>query len=413
MSSAEAVSFELHYGSNQSLVCNISADRIVGGHQPPVPAGDVPGLVREALSSPLDGPPLNRAIIESDHVILALDPETPAAALIVAGIVEHLLPTGLAPENLLILQPRIASRRGPGTDPRTELPAEIRSLVRWKEHDPGDETGCAYLATTSSGERIYLARELIEADVVVTVGRAAFDPVMGYRGTSSVLFPGLSNVDAGRRSHGQGHTELAPENDRPLRQMVDEIGWLLGSMFTVQVMPSVAGQVAQVLAGSVDSVHRAACRALSDAWRVSIPERAATVVIAIDADAAGHSWNQLGSALAAARSLVMQGGRIIVLSEINSSPGIGMNMLRGAMEPADAIKPLRLEKPDDVVAATELAQAVDWATVYLISQLEADLVEELFMIPLSDQSEVHRLLERSGTCVFLHSAQNCYGEIVD
>ena len=36
------------------------------------------------------------------------------------------------------------------------------------------------------------------------------------------------------KARGQGHAELGPDDERPLRQLGDEVGWLLGSLFTVQ-----------------------------------------------------------------------------------------------------------------------------------------------------------------------------------
>ena len=68
------------------------------------------------------------------------------------------------------------------------------------------------------------------------IGTTAFDPLLGYRGTHSVVYPGLSTVDALARTVGQGHRELAPRDSRPLRQLVDEIAWLMGIQFVVQVV---------------------------------------------------------------------------------------------------------------------------------------------------------------------------------
>src|SRR5262249_43966193 len=148
-----------------------------------------------------------QAVIPGDRVTLALDRHTPGAATLVAGIWEVLAPRGLDPEQFLVMQPatRMASEL---PDPRSELPDDVRSHVQWMLHDPSRGEKCVYLATTASGERVYLAREVVDADFLISVGTIAFDPLLGFRGTNSVFYPGLSSADAMLRTHGQGHVEL-------------------------------------------------------------------------------------------------------------------------------------------------------------------------------------------------------------
>ncbi len=78
-------------------------------------------------------------------------------------------------------------------------------------HDPDDRAQIAYLASTKEGRRVYLNRLLTDADVVVPVGRLGYDPILGFRGPWSLLFPGLSDRetlrglrDRSRRRLGRG-----------------------------------------------------------------------------------------------------------------------------------------------------------------------------------------------------------------
>src|SRR5437660_369348 len=100
------------------------------------------------------------------------------------------------------------------SDPRSLLPEGPRQEIQWTRNDPTDQKRQAYLAATARGERIYLARELVDADVVISVGMIAYDSLLGYRGTNSVFYPGLSNVEAVSRARGEGHSELGPDDER-------------------------------------------------------------------------------------------------------------------------------------------------------------------------------------------------------
>jgi hypothetical protein len=280
-------------------------------------------------------------------------------------------------------------------------------------HAPNSESDCHYLATTMGGERVYLAKELLDAEVVISIGQVAFDAVIGYRGTNSVFYPGLASPGAKAKALGQGHRELGPENERPLRQLIDEVAWLLGTQFTVQVVPALHGGSAHVLAGQSESVLQKGKELVNRHWLVELDYRAEIVVVGVEEDAAGHGWAQIGRALATARNLVVKGGRIVVLSDLAEPPGEGLSLLMRYEDPAEGLRPLRQAAPEDLMPATELAEAVAWANVYLLSRLDSGVVEDVFMVPLESEAEVNRLLGLSERILFLPSAQHTFGRIRD
>ena len=407
---AERTSQSIHlcYGQAGSVAIEIDESRIAGFFPGPAPCDDLNERLRAALESPLDFPPLEQSVIPDDRVVLALDRDVPEAPRLIAAVWERLASRDIRPDQVTILLPADAAA-GQVSDPRSLLPAAIRSQVSWEVHEatPEEAGELHYLATTAAGERIYLSGTLLDAEVVISIGRIGFDPLLGFRGTNSVFYPGFSTIEAVKRAHGQGHSELGSEDQRPLRQLVDEVGWLLGTPFTLQVIPAAGGGLSELLAGSIDSVYRKGCERLVERWTVRLPERVDTVVVAVDADAGGHGWTQVAAALSVARRLVLRDGRIIVLSQLSEAPGEGIERLRLAEEPRDAFRPLRQTGPADLVAATQFSQAVDWARVYLLSGLDSDLVEDLFCVPVESAAEVTRLLSADDEqCVFVGSAQH-------
>ena len=409
MALTKLTTIRLNYGQQGHFECEIDARRVVSSPAVPDALADVGRELRSALSAPLDFPPLEQALIPGDHVVLALDRDTPQAAALIRETWDILSRQGVKPEDIIVLQPAAFSGRSQ-SNPLVDLPEEIRNGITWTIHDPSDSDRCAYLSTTTSAERIYLARDMTEADVVVTIGSVAYDPLTGYRGTNSVLYPGLSNVDAIERSRGQGHRELGPDDERPLRQMIDEIGWMTGNQFTIQVIASAGDGVSHVLAGAADSVFRRGKQLLSEHWLIEVDRRPDVVVAAVDCDAAGHGWDQIGAALSTARNLVAGGGKIVILSELSAELGQGLELVRQCDTAGDAIQPLRTFLPPDLIPATQLASTVDWADVYLLSGLEGHVVEDLFMVPLDDPDDVSRLLRGDEPCLFLGSAQHTFGQ---
>lgn len=389
----------------------MSPERLIAFREPPAPYASLRAAVRTALNQPLDDfPSFEQLFVPEDHVTLALDRYTPGAAEIIAEVWAAMATRCVAPADTLILQP--IGLPGPSLgDPRGQLPREVAAQVRWVIHDPTNENDLAYLATAVQGERIYLARSLVEAEVAVSIGEMRYDPLMGYRGTGSAFYPGMSSVDAIARTHGQGHSELGPDDERPLRQLVDEVTWLLGNQFTIQVFPGAGGAVAHVLAGPADAVYREGRRWLTEHALLHLPERVPLVVVAIDADAAGHGWDQFGAAIETAHNLVTRGGKIVVLSEIEAELDDGFKLLQETEQPRNALQPLRKMAPPDLMPATQLASAADWAKVYFLSRLSEDTVESLSMTALGSDKEVGRLLSGSERCVLIGGAQHTFGKV--
>ena len=83
-----------------------------------------------------------------------------------------------------------------------------------------------------------------------------------------------------------------------------------------------------------------------------------------------------------------------------------MQLIRESHTPRNALQPLRKQTPPDLIAATQLASALDWAHVYLLSKMEQNVVDDLFMTPLANETEAQRLINGAESCVFLGSAQH-------
>lgn len=402
---------ELEYGADGSVVWEfppVPGLRVVAG---PAAHADLRRATREGLAQPLELPPLGAAIVPGDRVVLAVDRRQPLLDGVLEEVWRVLQAAGVQPADVTIVQPAVlgATERH---DPRQGLPADVRGAMTWVLHDPTVEEDCGYLATSAAGERIYLSRRLLDADVVIPLTVAGYDARLGYQHPCGLFYPGLSNTEAFKKSHGQGHSELRPEDERPLRQLIDEAGWLLGVQYVVQVVPAARrGAGAEVLVGSVEGVGRAARSALDEHWRVRVEERVETVVMALPTDQHRVTWALLGRALETAKTLVERGGRIIVLTDLAAEPGPGVTVIREQRSAKAALQPLRAIGPEDLVPATQLAAAADWATVYLLSGLPALLVEELFCTPLENEQELRRLLAGVEAGLVLPAAQWVHGEV--
>ena len=166
----DALSIRLPYGYDEEVTLSVDAARLVLHHGEVPVVSDVLNLARRALATPLDVPGIAQSLVPGDRIVIALDADTPGKAEIVAAIWEELSLAEIEADDVIVLQPA-SLRPGTSDDPRSQLPQEVAEAMQWKLHDPTEGGSCQYLAATSEGETIYLAREVVDADFVILVGR--------------------------------------------------------------------------------------------------------------------------------------------------------------------------------------------------------------------------------------------------
>lgn len=397
----------LRYGADSAVQLNLTEGALVAHcGRPHAAALDAPGAsVAQSLRQPLDYPPLAQSVTPADRVVLVLEPGLPQADVITAEVIRTLVDAGLDPDGLTVL--RTAEDVGTASgDPCGLLPEDLRQHVIQSVHDPLNRQKLAYLATTSHGDSILLSRAITDADVVIPMGRFRNPASSGYYGVNGVVFPSFADQKTQLRFRALP-TGQSPDSHRAkLIQECDEVGWLLGVTFALEVVPGPGDSLLGVLAGEIGVVASQGGRLYEDAWRASVPRRARLVVAAIEGGPAQQTWHNLGAALELAGELVEDGGAIAVCCDLAAQPGAGIQRLVGARSRQQAIREIRKQRPDDLLPATQLAHALDRSDVYLLSGLEESIVEDLEMAPITNPQELVRLTQRFPSCILVSNAAN-------
>ncbi len=371
-----------------------------------VTAGEAPQMIsaqcRNAILQPMGLPELARCVVPGDSVAIVIDPDTPDSIDLLAVVCEQL--QSVPDEGItlsLMLPPDPANTRWSGFV--EGLPLHLQQQLTVHIHDPGETSQLSYVASSVAGERIYVNRRISDADLLITIGVICFDSLLGFQGTTSSVFPSFSENDAILQARTQGHPELTPDDERPYRQLVDEVGWLLGTQFTVQVVPGAGETALAILAGLPEDVMSAGKELVNRFWRVKTGKEADAILLSVQASGL-FGWKQFGTAIEQAAKLVEPDGRIIVIADLPVPEGPAATMLRRCQEPGELLKPLRREPTEDAVEIVKLINTLSHARVYLYSQIPADIVEELGMIAIEDASELQRLTMASNHCAVLPNA---------
>lgn len=353
--------------------------------------------VRQALEEPYHFPALRRALTPDDHITIIVDEQVPQLPRLLTPILDHLVEAQVAPEavTLLCLPP---STSQPWL---LDLPERFEE-VRVEVHDPADRKKLSYLATTTAGRRLYLSRAAVDADQLVVLTRRSYDPLLGYGGAETALYPALG--DEGMRAALQGPLSLLAPGTKPwpLHKEAEEVAWLLGVPFFVQVIEGPGDTVAQVLGGSLDSSAEGQ-RSLNARWRVEVDEPADVVVASISSASRHQDLTDLARALANAARVVKRQGKIVLLTDrlpelgeaaaVLQQSGSGKQALRAAQQ--------NLQERETLFFWASAAQQ---ATIYLLSRLPGETAEDLLTVPLEHAGEVQRLLTGERSCLVLPEA---------
>jgi hypothetical protein len=385
---------------NERLDFELPEDHVVASWAGPAGLDDSRGIevLRNSLEQPLEYPPLRQTVVPGDRVVIAFDPEIAQAKAVLEAIAQALGQSGVGPGDITVVAPR------DGNHLAGAVPAGVSLVV----HDPADRAELAYLATTKQGRRIYLNRHLTDADVVVPVARLGYDPFLGHRGPWSLLFPELSDRETQIVYRAPStHLTLDQPGSQAHSRLLEsfEVSWLLGSQFHVGLVPASSG-IIEAVAGRETTVRDKGLAALDRHWQFRVASRADLVVIGIGQPDIPTTLENLAAGFLTATRLVRHGGKIVVLSRASGTIGPALKALCGLEDPKDAAALLRgHESADDYPIAGQLAQAVSWADVFLLSALPEQVVEDLFLVALEAPEQARRLVAQSHSCLFVNSAE--------
>ena len=396
---------KLHSGS-LTLELNVPDETVVHGSESTERRRDI---LSDALQHPLELPALHECVVPGDRVVLVLDPATPNPVNAVVQVWEQFQSAGgLELDATLLLPPDIH-----GDDWKAfldELPVHFRNQVAVHIYDPAIEDQRRYLASSAAGERVYLSHYLTDADLVVSIGVISFDVLFGVQGTNSAIYPTFSEAPAVLATRKAANLSQTPDDKRPLRELVDEIGWLLGTQFCVQMIPTAKSTDQSVLCGAPDAVMKVGREILDADFRITIDEEFDMAIVTLQQQAL-DGWKQFGAALASAKRLVGEDGRIAVIAELPDAFRAGLDLLRRGTEPAAVTKLLERQPTEDAIETLQVIDAIEHARVYLLSNLDASVVEDLGMLPLANQVELQRLTDSAETLIVVHDANYIWSTV--
>jgi nickel-dependent lactate racemase len=350
-----------------------------------------------ALESPMGHPPLSQAIVPGDRVAIAVGTDVPQSAEIVRGVVETFAKAGIGADSCSVV---VANAR---------LAEHLRSAIQRSQsgggpiqvvlHDPDDERDLCFVGVNRKNQPLVVNRTIFDADMVLPIGRA-----QPYGGAYESLYPQFSN--AAVIEEFRTPANRSTQTDRQARRRATiSAGERIGAPLVMQVVPGAGATVSGVFAGEPRMVARSAAASYRAKWSQHAEQRASLIVATVTGGAESQTWNDVAQAIVAAARLVEDEGAIAICTNLDRPLGESMGRLVGQRSPSATARKVFRDHAEDSWAAWRIARAIARGPVYLMSQLEADAVEEMGMAPIENIDELVRLAGRRESTIVLEDAQ--------
>ncbi len=384
--------YSFGFGKGQVSV-NIPENKVMAQLLPyPVSApADQAAEIKNAMTNPLGSPRLMEIVKPGEKVvIITSDITRPMPSKLVLPIVlEELRTAGINDKDMTIVFGLGSHRLQTETEKRYLVGAEIFDRICCLDSDSAD---CLHLGQTSRGTPVDIFRPVVEADRRVCLGNIEYHYFAGYSGGAKAIMPGVSTRDAIQANHSHMVRENACAGKitgNPVREDIEEVTGFIPIDFILNVVLDEQKKVVKAVAGHHLMAHRAGCEYLDGLYQVTIKHRADLVVVSAGGYPKDINLYQAQKSLDNAKYAVRDGGIIILAASCKEGLGehVFEEWMLAARQPADLIKRIQqqFQLGGHKAAAIALIQAK--ARVYLVSDLEAEFVRRLFMVPFNSLQE--------------------------
>jgi len=379
---------KLRYGFGNSIQEVEVPDRNLIGelHANPVPAGlGEEEEIARALREPVGSPRLREIVHPGETVaIITSDVTRPMpTAKVMPQLLDELYAGGVRPEDITLVFALGSHRKQTEEEHRKLAGERAFREIRCIDSDPDD---CVSFGVTSYGTPVDITRTVAEADRRICLGNIEYHYFAGYSGGAKAIMPGCSTRAAIQANHSR---MVLPQccagslENNPLRKDIEEAGGMVGIDFILNVVLSEHKEILKAVAGDVTLAHREGCAFLDQLYRISLPGAADIVLVSQGGAPKDLNLYQTQKALDNAKHAVKDGGIIILIGSCRE--GLGEKTFEEWMTTAPTAHSLieRIGREFKLGGhkAAAIAMVLERAEVDLVSELDADFVRSLFLIP--------------------------------
>lgn len=357
--------------------------------------------VKAALKNPIGTPRLRDIVSPGERIaIVTSDITRPMpTAKVMPALLDELYLAGVSPQDITLVF-ALGSHRAHTEEEQRQLAGERA----WREiHCVDlDVSSAVSFGNTKRGTPVEIDRRVARADRRICLGNIEYHYFAGYSGGAKAIMPGVSTRNAIQANHSamvQREACAGRLEGNPVREDIEEAAAMVGVDFILNVVLDEHKEIIFAAAGDVTQAHRAGCKFLDTLYRKSIREKADIVLVSQGGAPKDLNLYQTQKALDNAKHAVKDGGVIILIGSCKE--GLGektfAEWIHAAPDAHSLITRISREFRLGGHKAAAIAMVLEYADVYLVSDLDAQVVRECFLMPFSSaQAAYDAALEKCG-----------------
>ena len=240
-------------------------------------AADEGEEVRKAIREPIGCAPLPQGVKAGSRVVIIADDNTrpTPANRIIPVLLDELNAAGVADEEIELIIASGTHRPMRPEEIEEKFGAEVLFRIPVLNHDYLDRCNLVDYGLTKRGTRIWINRQVIEADIRIGVGNIVPHHPTGWGGGAKILLPGVAGQETTAQMHLLGSRE--PHLGTvvtPCRQEMEEFAARVGLHFIVNTILNREGDIFKVVAGDMIEAHRTGIRVAEQVWGAEFSQEA-------------------------------------------------------------------------------------------------------------------------------------------
>jgi nickel-dependent lactate racemase len=349
--------------------------------------------VKRSLKNPIGTGRLSQIVKKGEKVVIVTSDITrPLPSYkVIPSILDELYEVGVSPEDITVVF-ALGSHRPHTQEEIIQLVGErVYKEVKCIDSDANDSVS---MGITKGGTPVDVFRVVAEADRRICIGNIEYHYFAGYSGGAKAIMPGVSTpaaIQANHRNMVLDDAKVGRLIDNPVRDDLNEAIQYCPIDFIVNVVLNEKKEIIFSVAGDYIKAHRVGCEFLDKIYKKQLQEKADIVIVSQGGAPKDINLYQTQKALANAEHAVKDGGIIILVGSCKE--GFGSKIFEEWMTEADS--------PDDIIArirekfvlgghkAAAIALVQKKAKIFMVSEMDADIVKSIFMEPYSSVQEAY------------------------
>jgi len=388
------MNFEIPYGKTAVSV-DIEAERVLGVLTPNELSVERSGL--EALDWSLDHPIASRRLEDlcvpgERIVIVTSDITRPVpSAVILPLVLDRLSRAGIPDSDITLVFALGSHRKHTPAEMETLAGKDVYARIRCVDSDPSE---CQYVGTSLRGTNYAIFKDVAEADRVICIANIEYHYFAGYSGGAKSIMPGVSDLACIRNNHSGMVKEEACAGrieGNPVREDIEEVTRFQRIDFIVNVVLDEHKHILHAVSGHWRDAHRSGCAFLDRLYKIRIPRKADIVLVSPGGFPKDINLYQAQKALDNAKHAVREGGVILWIG--SCSEGLENKLFEKWMleyDPSFMIDEIARDFQLGAHKAAAIALVLRKSSIYLVSDLDEDLVRSMHFEPKASVAEALR-----------------------